>query len=102
MFSVSSVFFPVLWPRLQDVTPRRSNLDRLAEQVLLGFAGLCFVVLTRYHWQQICDDAFITFRYANHVAAGVGAVWNRHRAKQFSCLVAFWLSAGNYMNGKMH
>ena len=57
--------------------PRRSNLDRLAEQVLLGLAGLCFVVLTRYHWQQICDDAFITFRYVNNLAAGVGPVWNR-------------------------
>ena len=43
---------------------------------MLGFAALCFVVLTRHHWQQICDDAFIAFRYANHVAAGLGPVWN--------------------------
>lgn len=63
--------------RLQEATARRANLDRMAEQVLLGFAALCFVVLTRHHWQQICDDAFITFRYANNVAAGLGPVWNR-------------------------
>ena len=44
---------------------------------MLGFAALCFVVLTRHHWQQICDDAFITFRYANNVVAGLGPVWNR-------------------------
>ena len=44
---------------------------------MLGLAALCFVVLTRHHWQQICDDAFITFRYANNVAAGLGPVWNR-------------------------
>ncbi len=34
-------------------------------------------MLTRQHWQQICDDAFITFRYADNVAAGLGPVWNR-------------------------
>jgi len=44
---------------------------------VLGFAALCFVVLTRHHWQQICDDAFIPFRYANNLAAGLGPVWNR-------------------------
>jgi len=44
---------------------------------LLGLAALCFVALTRHHWQQICDDAFIPFRYANNVAAGLGLVWNR-------------------------
>ena len=48
----------------------------MAEPVLLGFAALCFVVLTHHHWQQLCDDAFIPFRYANHVAAGFGPVWN--------------------------
>jgi arabinofuranosyltransferase len=44
---------------------------------LLGLAVLFFVVLTRHHWQQICDDAFITFRYADNVLAGFGPVWNR-------------------------
>jgi arabinofuranosyltransferase len=47
---------------------------------LLGLAALCFVAFTRHHWQQICDDAFITFRYANNVAAGLGPVWNRGEA----------------------
>ena len=39
--------------------------------------ALFFVVLTRHHWQQICDDAFIVFRYADNVVAGFGPVWNR-------------------------
>jgi hypothetical protein len=60
------------------VTPKRTlNLDRVAEQVLLGLAALCFVVLTHHHWQQICDDAFIAFRYADNIVAGLGPVWNR-------------------------
>ena len=70
---------------MQGGTTQRSNLAPIAEQVLLGVAGLCFVVLTRHHWQQICDDAFITFRYANNVAAGWGPVWNRgERVEGFS------------------
>jgi len=35
-----------------------------------------FVVLTLYHWRHLCDDAFINFRYADHISAGLGAVWN--------------------------
>jgi hypothetical protein len=62
---------------LQEATDRTANQDLIAEQILLGFAALCFVVLTRHHWQQICDDAFIAFRYANNVVAGLGPVWNR-------------------------
>ncbi len=49
----------------------------LAERALLGAAILCFVALTRQHWQQICDDAFIAFRYADNLVAGLGPVWNR-------------------------
>ena len=58
---------------------------RIAEPLLLGLAALFFAVLTRYHWGQICDDAFIVFRYADNVAAGVGPVWNRgERVEGFS------------------
>ena len=53
---------------------------RAAEVGLLGCAGLCFVVLTWYHWPHICDDAFIGFRYAENVVAGAGPVWNRGEA----------------------
>jgi hypothetical protein len=62
---------------LPETTTQRSAPARITEQALLGFAALCFVVLTRHHWQQICDDAFIPFRYANNLAAGLGPVWNR-------------------------
>ena len=58
-------------------TNRPANIDRIAEQVLLGVTALCFVALTRHHWQQICDDAFIAFRYADNIVAGLGPVWNR-------------------------
>lgn len=52
---------------------------------MLGLAALFFVALTRYHWQQICDDAFIAFRYADNVARGYGPVWNRgERVEGFS------------------
>ena len=57
------------WPRRQ-----------LAEPVLLGTATVLFGLLTRYHWQQVCDDAFIAFRYANNLGAGLGPVWNRGEA----------------------
>jgi len=70
----------------------------MAEQALLGLALLVFVVLTRYHWQQICDDAFITFRYANNIAAGWGPVWNRgERVEGFSS--PLWL--GMLVLGRM-
>lgn len=58
---------------------------KLAERILLGVATLLFVVLTRYHWQQICDDAFIVFRVADNVVAGLGPVWNAgDRVEAFS------------------
>jgi arabinofuranosyltransferase len=49
---------------------------RVAELSLLGLAGLCFLALTRYHLRHVCDDAFISFRYAENVVAGAGPVWN--------------------------
>lgn len=52
----------------------------LVEPVLLGLAVLVFSLLTHHHWQQVCDDAFIAFRYADHVAQGWGPVWNRGEA----------------------
>jgi hypothetical protein len=52
----------------------------MAERALLAFACLMFALLSRYHWHQICDDAFIAFRYADHVVAGLGPVLNRGEA----------------------
>jgi arabinofuranosyltransferase len=53
---------------------------RTAERLLLAFGALCFVLLARYHWRHICDDAFIDFRYADNVVAGLGPAWNRGEA----------------------
>jgi hypothetical protein len=63
-----------------DGTNQVWNFRRMAERALLAFACLMFVLLSRYHWHQICDDAFIAFRYADHVVAGLGPVWNRGEA----------------------
>lgn len=68
--------------------PRRT----LAEPLLVGAALLVFVVLTRYHWQQRCDDAFIVFRVADHWVAGLGPVWNRgERVEAYSS--PLWLGS---------
>jgi hypothetical protein len=63
-----------------DVSNQAWNFRRIAERALLAFACLMFALLSRYHWHQICDDAFIAFRYADHVVAGLGPVWNRGEA----------------------
>lgn len=61
------------------------NTRRWIEVGLLGLAAICFVLLARCHWQQIGDDAFIAFRYADHVVAGLGPVWNAgERVEGFS------------------
>lgn len=56
------------------------DFRRTAERALLALACLIFALLSRYHWHQICDDAFIAFRYADHLVAGLGPVWNRGEA----------------------
>jgi hypothetical protein len=48
----------------------------VAEPLLLGLASLAFLVLARYHWQHVSDDAFIAFRYVRNLLAGQGPVWN--------------------------
>ena len=63
---------PVVRAKAEAVAPRRKT-----ELILLGSGALCFVVLAGLHWRHICDDAFIYFRYADHVVAGWGPVWNR-------------------------
>jgi arabinofuranosyltransferase len=47
-----------------------------AEPSLLGLAALLFVVLVRYHFGDLADDAFIVFRYARNLTAGMGPVFN--------------------------
>ena len=63
---------------MSDPTPQapdeRAPLARLAPLLLLAALGL-------WGWQAwrerfLCDDAFISFRYADHLARGLGLVWN--------------------------
>jgi arabinofuranosyltransferase len=53
-----------------------TRVRAIVEPSLLGLAALAFVALARYHWQYVADDAFIAFRYARNLVAGLGPVWN--------------------------
>jgi hypothetical protein len=64
-------------PQTQADTARAR---RAAEVLLLGLGALGFVLLSRYHGRHRCDDAFIYFRYADNIVAGLGPVWNRGEA----------------------
>jgi hypothetical protein len=44
--------------------------------ILLSFAALAFGILSAWAYQWLCDDAFITFRYAEHFVSGHGLVFN--------------------------
>jgi len=81
-----------------DPQPDGRDHRRIAEAALLGVAGLGFVLLSRYHFGHTCDDAFIAFRYAEHLVAGLGPVWNPgERVEGFSS--PLWL--GLLVVGKM-
>ena len=85
---------------MPEAATQRWAPARIAEQALLGFAVLCFVVLTRYHWQQLCDDAFIPFRYANNIVAGLGPVWNRgERVEGYSSPLWLGILVGGRLAG---
>lgn len=56
------------------VRPERGPLATLAALLFVAALGL-------WGWQAwrerfLCDDAFISFRYADHLARGLGLVWN--------------------------
>jgi arabinofuranosyltransferase len=58
-----------------------SQLERRLK-VLLGVAGVCMFFRNVYVWHTtVWDDAFITFRFANHLADGAGLVWNLNGAR---------------------
>jgi arabinofuranosyltransferase len=53
-----------------------SGARAVAEPSLLALAALLFFVLVRYHFGDFADDAFISFRYARNLLAGLGPVFN--------------------------
>lgn len=62
-----------------DFTQRRTrwgSWDVLTDSVAIVFLNSVFLTLCYRYWWYTIDDAFITFRYAKHVAAGYGATWN--------------------------
>ena len=60
--------------------PSNIILRQALGTVIPGMVGLAGVVIASLVWQYRLrfpfDDAFITFRYAEHVASGNGLVWN--------------------------
>ncbi|HEX5041405.1 MAG TPA: hypothetical protein VFV75_00770 [Candidatus Polarisedimenticolaceae bacterium] len=60
------------------MSPARTP-DRLTGRELAWVAGACLVAVlhaTRVFQAAISDDAYILYRYARHLAAGFGFVWN--------------------------
>lgn len=56
----------------------RDDVDaKVRRAVRLSLAAV-IVVLAAYAWSQrwVQDDAYITFRYSDHLASGLGPVWN--------------------------
>lgn len=50
-------------------------MKRILAAVSLLLSATLFFVFVR-HFFFLCDDAFISFRYAEHLADGLGLVWN--------------------------
>lgn len=55
-------------------TPPPSNRGRLTWPVAAALTVLCLAHAAR--WWFVCDDAYISFRYARHLAEGHGLVFN--------------------------
>lgn len=49
--------------------------DRASSVIILVVAAF-YAAQCAYFWPYTMDDAFITFRYSDHIAAGHGPIWN--------------------------
>src|SRR5690606_452754 len=58
-------FLPLAMPRLT-----------ILSWLLAGLAALCFGLLRAIELRWVCDDAFISFRYAQNLIDGHGLVFN--------------------------
>lgn len=58
--------------------PRLPQLQATASRHERALHALCWGVCALWAWQLawLCDDAFITFRYAQNWASGLGPIWN--------------------------
>lgn len=54
----------------------RITLEAAFAAALLAFVVVRAAILLRAAWPFDTDDAFITLRYARHLASGLGIVWN--------------------------
>jgi arabinofuranosyltransferase len=59
----------------ESLTPS-SEPQQGGSVVVLAILLTFFVILVALFWPYTCDDAFITYRYAEHLAAGVGPAFN--------------------------
>ena len=77
---------------VSTVRPERSPIPLALAAAILGL--LAHAALLRGFWS---DDAFITYRYARHIADGMGAVFNPgERVEGFSNPLFTFLLAGVY------
>jgi hypothetical protein len=59
---------------------------------MLSLALGVFAVATSHLWRFTVDDAYITLRYAQHVAQGVGAVYNAGGARDEGYTSVLWMA----------
>lgn len=52
------------------------NINDKSYIIYLTIGIIIFTILLAYIWNLTVDDAFISFRYAMHLAQGYGLVWN--------------------------
>lgn len=80
--------------RLQDGTERKPEPDLLPRALLLAAVWLLYTALF-LRWDLLVDDAFISYRYADHLAHGLGLVYNPgERVEGYSNLSWVMLLAG--------
>jgi hypothetical protein len=81
---------PASWPR----PPTRQA--RLREWWILSAAAVVYAAIAAWRRVWWCDDAFISFRYARHLNAGLGLVYNAgERVEGYSnFLWTMWIALG--------
>jgi len=82
-------------PRSDDSLIRSDRIFRIAAWLLVGVALLGLVRRIAPHLGSYVEDAYISFRYAVHLADGHGLVWNigGERVEGFTSPLHIWLLA---------
>ncbi len=76
----------------QEPTHAPQPVTRLLGWFVLAMALGVFAVATSHLWRFTVDDAYITLRYAQHVAQGAGPVYNTGGARDEGYTSLFWMA----------